>query len=39
MKSHELPLPQVQVPFAQTAWQLWLLPWQVAWQGGAPQKN
>ena len=29
-KSHELPLPQVQVPFAQTAWQLPLFPAQVA---------
>ncbi len=34
MKLHELPLPQVQVPFAHTAWQLRLLPSQVAWQGG-----
>jgi hypothetical protein len=38
-KSHELPLPQVQVPFAHTAWQLPLLPWQIAWQGGATQTN
>ena len=38
-KSHELPLPQVQVPFAHTAWQLPLLPSQVTWQGGAVQTN
>lgn len=38
-KAHELPLPQVQVPFAHTAWQLPLSPAQVAWQGGAVQTN
>ena len=38
-KSHELPLPQVQVPFAHTAWQLPLFPSQVTWQGGALQTN
>ena len=38
-KSHELPLPQVQVPLAHTAWQLLLSPWQVTWQGGALQTN
>jgi hypothetical protein len=38
-KLHELPLPQVHVPFAQTAWQLALFPSQVAWQGGAVQTN
>ena len=39
MKSHKLPLPQVQVPFAHTASQLLLFPLQVAWQGGAEQTN
>jgi hypothetical protein len=35
VKSQELPLPHVQVAFAQTASQLLLFPSQVAWQGGA----
>jgi hypothetical protein len=30
VKSQALPLPQVQVPFAHTAWQLPLFPSQVA---------
>ena len=34
-----LPLPQVQVPLAQTAWQLGLSPSQVTWQGGALQPS
>jgi len=37
VKAHELPLPQVQVPLAHTAWQLPLSPAQIAWQGGALQ--
>ena len=37
MNAHELPLPQVQVPFAHAARQLALSPSQVAWQGGAGQ--
>jgi len=37
VNAHELPLPQVQVPFAHTARQLPLSPSQVAWQGGALQ--